>query len=109
MKSHRNTNSYWQDVAQDEKVHSKPIQMNFAAWNIRTMLDRDEASRPERRSAIISRELSKYNMDIAALVKCDSPTLEASGKKVAIQFTGAGGHLASSGKPVLHPQTSTRP
>ena len=41
MKSHRNKNSYWQDVAQDKKVHPKPIQMNFAAWNIRTMLQRD--------------------------------------------------------------------
>ena len=31
------------------------------------MLDRDDASRPERPSAIISRELSKYSIDITAL------------------------------------------
>ena len=31
------------------------------------MLDRQNADRPERRSAIISLELSKYNIDIAAL------------------------------------------
>ena len=65
MKKNRKKNPYWLDVAQDKKVQNK-IKMNFASWNIRTMLDRQNAYRPERRSAIISLELSKYNIDIAA-------------------------------------------
>ena len=31
------------------------------------MLDRNTSERPERRSAIISKELQKYSIDIAAL------------------------------------------
>ena len=41
--------------------------MIFRAWNVRTLLDRDASSRPERRTALISRELGKYQIDIAAL------------------------------------------
>lgn len=68
MKSHRKRKSYWQDAAQAKKVHPKPISMEFA-----TMLDREEANRPERRWAIISRELLKYNIDIAALSEVRFP------------------------------------
>ena len=39
--------------------------MNVAAWNICTLLDRDNSDRPERRTALIARELSRFN--IAAL------------------------------------------
>ena len=66
MRRNRKRNPYWLDVAQDKKVQNK-IKLKFASWNIRTMLDRQNADRPERRSAIISLELSKYNIDIAAL------------------------------------------
>ena len=65
MKRKTNTKSYWQDVAQDKKVQISKL--NFASWNIRTMLDRENTERPERRSAIISSELQKYGIDIAAL------------------------------------------
>ena len=34
---------------------------------MRTQLDRDGASGPERRTALIGRELGRYNIDIAAL------------------------------------------
>ena len=44
------------------------IKLNLASWNVRTMLDRSHTERPERRSAIISRVLSNYQIDIAALV-----------------------------------------
>ena len=73
MKSHRLGNSYWQDVAQDKKVQSPSVKLRFAAWNIRTMLDREHTDRPERRSAIISRELFKYGIDIAALSEVRFP------------------------------------
>jgi hypothetical protein len=41
--------------------------LNFALLNIRTMLDRDRADRPERRSGIIVQELKKYRIDVEAL------------------------------------------
>ena len=64
MKRKTDTKSYWQDVAQDKKVQISKL--NFASWNIRTMLDRENTERPER-SAIISSEQQKYGIDIAAL------------------------------------------
>ena len=49
--------------------------MVVATWNIRTLMDRNikesnesnKQSRPERRTALIARELGRYNIDIAAL------------------------------------------
>ena len=41
--------------------------MNLAAWNIRTLMDKDDSDRPERRTALIAKELARYNIDIAAL------------------------------------------
>ena len=40
---------------------------NIAAWNVRTLLDREGTDRPERRTALIAAELKRYNVDIAAL------------------------------------------
>ncbi|KAJ4927753.1 hypothetical protein JOQ06_015555 [Pogonophryne albipinna] len=37
------------------------------AWNVRTLTDNQASDRPERRTAIISRELGKFQIDIAAL------------------------------------------
>ena len=39
----------------------------LGAWNVRTLLDRDKVCRPERRTALVAKELTKYNIDIAAL------------------------------------------
>uniref|UniRef100_UPI00398F0602 uncharacterized protein n=1 Tax=Pristiophorus japonicus TaxID=55135 RepID=UPI00398F0602 len=36
-------------------------------WNVRTLLDRADTTRPEKRTALIARELQRYNIDIAAL------------------------------------------
>ena len=44
-----------------------PIKMTFASWNVCTLLDLDKAKRSERRTALVSRELARYNIDIAAL------------------------------------------
>ena len=41
--------------------------LTIGQWNVRTLLDRDGANRPERRTVIVAMELSKYNIDIAAL------------------------------------------
>ncbi|CAG5008291.1 unnamed protein product [Parnassius apollo] len=47
--------------------------MTFGAWNVRTLLDRDENACPERKTAIVARELSRYNIDVAALSKTHLP------------------------------------
>ena len=39
----------------------------FACWNVRTLLDSDRSNRPERRTALIDKELFRLNVDIAAL------------------------------------------
>ena len=42
-------------------------QLSIAQWNVRTLLDREVADRPERRTALVAMELAMYNIDIAAL------------------------------------------
>ena len=41
--------------------------LTIGQWNVRTLLDRKGANRPERRTALVAMELAKYNIDIAAL------------------------------------------
>ena len=41
--------------------------LTIGAWNVRTLMDRDQAERPQRRTALVGRELARYNIDIAAL------------------------------------------
>ncbi|XP_063366332.1 craniofacial development protein 2-like [Cydia amplana] len=41
--------------------------MIFGAWNVRTLLDRESNACPERKTAIVARELRRYNVDVAAL------------------------------------------
>ena len=41
--------------------------MNFGAWNVRTLMDCATSDRPERRTAIVARELRRCRIDIAAL------------------------------------------
>ena len=41
--------------------------LTIAQRNVRTLIDRDAANRPERRTAVVAMELAKYNIDIAAL------------------------------------------
>ena len=41
--------------------------LTIGQWNVRTLLAREGANRPERRTALVAMELAKYNIDIAAL------------------------------------------
>ncbi|BHF84090.1 hypothetical protein SprV_0902724000 [Sparganum proliferum] len=41
--------------------------LNLAAWNVRSLLDNPRSNRPERRTALVARELARYKVDIAAL------------------------------------------
>ena len=39
----------------------------IGAWNVRTLMDRSGSDRPERRTALVGKELSRHGIDIAAL------------------------------------------
>nr|VZI05282.1 unnamed protein product [Spirometra erinaceieuropaei] len=41
--------------------------LTLAAWNVRSLLDNPRSNRPERRTALVSRELARYKVNIAAL------------------------------------------
>ena len=41
----------------------------IAEWNVRTLMDTVTSSRPERQTALIAKELSRYSVDIADSVK----------------------------------------
>ncbi|VDL91934.1 unnamed protein product [Schistocephalus solidus] len=41
--------------------------LTLAAWNVRSLLDNPKSNRPERRTALVARELARYKVDIAAL------------------------------------------
>ena len=43
--------------------------ITFGAWNVRTLLDRQKANRPARRTVLVAKELARYQIDIAALSK----------------------------------------
>ena len=45
----------------------KVATVTVGAWNVRTLLDRKKAKRPERRTALIARELKRYDLPIVAL------------------------------------------
>ena len=51
------------------KFRSKPKRLNLACWNVRTLLDRIGSNRPERRTALVARELQRYNLDVVALAE----------------------------------------
>ncbi|CAH2215604.1 jg21018 [Pararge aegeria aegeria] len=74
--------------------------MTFGAWNIRTLLDRDNNMCPERKSAIVARELKRYNVDIAALSETH---LADEGKLVE---HGGGYTFFWKGTPVSEPRRS---
>ncbi|KAJ8038121.1 hypothetical protein HOLleu_19107 [Holothuria leucospilota] len=43
--------------------------LTIGTWNVRTLLDNSHADRPERKTALVARELARYRVDIAALSK----------------------------------------
>jgi hypothetical protein len=58
-------------------------QFIIAIWNVRTMIDKNSVPRPERRTALLFRELSRHKIDIAALSETrladDGPITEPGG------------------------------
>ena len=45
----------------------KRLPLTLACWNVRTLLDLDNSERPQRRTALVSHELSRYKIDLCAL------------------------------------------
>ena len=66
--------------------------LTIAQWKVKTLLDREAADRPERRTALVAMELAKYNIDIAAL--CET-RLSESGSLNDLEYS-----FFWSGKPV---------
>lgn len=54
---------------QNRKNYKSTPKLNIGSWNVRTLLPdtRTAATRPERRTALVARELDRLNIDIAAL------------------------------------------
>ena len=49
------------------KAKTKSIVLNLGAWNVQTLKDNPKSKRPERRTALVAKELARYDIDIAAL------------------------------------------
>ena len=45
----------------------KVIPLTIGAWNVHTLMDSSGSDRPERRTALVGRELDRYKVEIAAL------------------------------------------
>ena len=43
------------------------IPLKFGSWNVRTLMDSAGSDRPQRRTALVGRELGRYGIEIAAL------------------------------------------
>ena len=50
-----------------KKFTNKRVKLNICCWNVRTLLDLKSSGRPERRTALVTKELQRLNIDIAAL------------------------------------------
>ena len=65
--------------------------LNVACWNVRTMIDKADSSRPEHRSALVAHELSRLNIDIAALSEvrfADEGSLKEHGAGYTLYWSG---------------------
>ena len=49
------------------KEKTKIVPLTPGSWNVRTLLDRDDVDRPQRKTALVGKELARYNIDIVAL------------------------------------------
>ena len=47
--------------------NTKRVPLTLACWNVRTLLDINNSDRPQRRTALVSHELARYNIDITAV------------------------------------------
>nr|XP_027219088.1 craniofacial development protein 2-like [Penaeus vannamei] len=52
--------------SRERRKHNKTY-LKVGTWNVRTLMDARDTDRPERRTALVSRELTRFNIDVAAL------------------------------------------
>lgn len=52
---------------QSKRYAKERYKINICCWNVRTLLDLPSSKCPEQRTALVSRELGRLNIDIAAL------------------------------------------
>ena len=45
------------------------IPLKIGAWNVRTLMDSAGSDKPQSRTALVGRKLSRYGIEIAALSK----------------------------------------
>ena len=60
-------------------------------WNVRTMMDSEDNERPQRRSALVAKELARLNIDIAALSEvrfADQGSLTEHGTGYTLYWSG---------------------
>nr|VZI30023.1 unnamed protein product [Spirometra erinaceieuropaei] len=56
-----------EEEEEEEEETDRVSPLTLAAWNVRSLLDNPRSNRPERRTALVARELARYKVDIAAL------------------------------------------
>ncbi|VDL85955.1 unnamed protein product [Schistocephalus solidus] len=66
--------------------------LTLAAWNVRSFLDIPRSNRLERRTALVTRELARYKVDIAA------PSETRFSERVQLEEVGAGYTFFWSGR-----------
>ena len=49
------------------KLDKNAVPLSVCCWNVRTLLDKTGSTRPERRTALVCKELKRLSVDIAAL------------------------------------------
>ncbi|XP_030401681.1 uncharacterized protein LOC115642368, partial [Gopherus evgoodei] len=57
----------WDPTKAVEQKQNRVTTITISTWNVRKLLDNIKADRPERRTALVARELTRYNIDIAAV------------------------------------------
>nr|VZH96042.1 unnamed protein product [Spirometra erinaceieuropaei] len=56
-----------EEEEEEEEEEEVVSPLTLAAWNFRSLSDNPRSNRPERRTALVARELARYKVDIAAL------------------------------------------
>jgi len=53
--------------SRERRKHYNKTYLKVGAWNVRTLMVARDTDHPERRTALVSRELTRFNIDVAAL------------------------------------------
>ncbi|XP_068707682.1 craniofacial development protein 2-like [Montipora foliosa] len=54
-------------VSNSKKYVNTQVKLNICCWDVRTLLDNISSKRAERRTALVTKELQRLNIDVAAL------------------------------------------